>query len=124
MNAHTLNESHSECILMSVLKTLFVCLFISRKIGLLRVKGRKMKLQEIPLKTVRQFFIEDVVLADHQDCFTPDTPHVTKKVEDYCFAKVTEMLDEAERERLGCRLTPEKPLIRLRVRWIHCVHTS
>lgn len=101
-----------------------VCLFISRKIGLLRVKGRKMKLQEIPLKTVRQFFIEDVVLADHQDCFTPDTPHVTKKVEDYCFAKVTEMLDEAERERLGCRLTPEKPLIRLRVRWIHCVHTS
>lgn len=90
----------------------------------MRVKGRKMKLQEIPLKTVRQFFIEDVVLADHQDCFTPDTPHVTKKVEDYCSAKVTEMLDEAERERLGCRLTPEKPLIRLRVRWIHCVHTS
>ncbi|XP_019200597.1 double-strand break repair protein MRE11 isoform X2 [Oreochromis niloticus] len=86
-----------------------------KKIGLLRVKGRKMKLQEIPLKTVRQFFIEDVVLADHQDCFTPDTPHVTKKIEDFCFAKVTEMLHEAERERLGCPLTPEKPLIRLRV---------
>ncbi|XP_054453521.1 double-strand break repair protein MRE11 [Anoplopoma fimbria] len=86
-----------------------------KHIGLLRVKGRKMNLQKIPLKTVRQFFIQDVVLADYQDLFTPDTPQVTKKVEDLCYAKVTEMLEEAERERLGCPLTPEKPLIRLRV---------
>ncbi|KAF1394041.1 hypothetical protein PFLUV_G00022390 [Perca fluviatilis] len=86
-----------------------------KHIGLLRVKGRKMNLEKIPLKTVRQFFIQDVVLADYQDQFTPDTPQVTKKVEDLCYAKVTEMLEEAERERLGCPLTPEKPLIRLRV---------
>ncbi|KAM6931826.1 double-strand break repair protein MRE11 [Lycodopsis pacificus] len=86
-----------------------------KHIGLLRVKGRKMNLQKIPLKTVRQFFIQDVVLADYQDLFTPDTPQVTKKVENLCYAKVTEMLEEAERERLGCPLTPEKPLIRLRV---------
>ncbi|XP_037838037.1 double-strand break repair protein MRE11 isoform X2 [Kryptolebias marmoratus] len=86
-----------------------------KHIGLLRVKGRKMNLQKIPLKTVRQFFIQDVVLADYEDLFTPDTPQVTKKVENFCYAKVTEMLKEAERERLGCPLTPEKPLIRLRV---------
>ncbi|XP_041796621.1 double-strand break repair protein MRE11 [Chelmon rostratus] len=86
-----------------------------KHIGLLRVKGRKMNLEKIPLKTVRQFLIQDVVLADYQDVFTPDTPQVTKKVENLCYAKVTEMLEEAERERLGCPLTPEKPLIRLRV---------
>ncbi|CAG6003154.1 unnamed protein product [Menidia menidia] len=86
-----------------------------KHIGLLRVKGRKMNLKKIPLKTVRQFFIQDVVLADYEDLFTPDTPQVTKKVEDLCYAKVSEMLEEAERERLGCPLTPEKPLIRLRV---------
>uniref|UniRef100_A0A1A7WZE2 Double-strand break repair protein n=1 Tax=Iconisemion striatum TaxID=60296 RepID=A0A1A7WZE2_9TELE len=86
-----------------------------KHIGLLKVKGRKMNLQKIPLKTVRQFFIQDVVLADYEDLFTPETPQVTKKVEDLCNAKVIEMLDEAERERLGCPLTPEKPLIRLRV---------
>ncbi|KAM9318996.1 double-strand break repair protein MRE11 [Pholidichthys leucotaenia] len=86
-----------------------------KHIGLLRVKGRKMNLQKIPLKTVRQFFIQDVVLAEYEDRFTPDTPQVTKKVEDLCYAKVTEMLEESERERLGCPLTPEKPLIRLRV---------
>ncbi|XP_076591649.1 double-strand break repair protein MRE11 [Chaetodon auriga] len=85
-----------------------------KHIGLLRVKGRKMNLEKIPLKTVRQFFIQDVVLADYQDLI-PGTPQVTKKVENLCYAKVTEMLEEAERERLGCPLTPEKPLIRLRV---------
>uniref|UniRef100_A0A7N8XRY6 Double-strand break repair protein n=1 Tax=Mastacembelus armatus TaxID=205130 RepID=A0A7N8XRY6_9TELE len=86
-----------------------------KHIGLLKVKGHKMNMQKIPLKTVRQFFIQDVVLADYEDLFTPDTPQVTKKVEDLCYAKVTEMLEQAERERLGCPLTPEKPLIRLRV---------
>ncbi|XP_054650221.1 double-strand break repair protein MRE11 [Dunckerocampus dactyliophorus] len=86
-----------------------------KHIGLLRVKGRKMNLQKIPLKTVRQFFIQDVVLSDYQDAFTVDTPNVTKKVENLCHAKVNEMLEQAERERLGCPLTPEKPLVRLRV---------
>ncbi|XP_033833062.1 double-strand break repair protein MRE11 isoform X2 [Periophthalmus magnuspinnatus] len=86
-----------------------------KHIGLLRVNGRQMNMKKLPLKTVRQFFIQDVVLADYQDRFTPDTPHVTKKVEEFCYAKVNEMLEEAERERLGCPMTPEKPLIRLRV---------
>uniref|UniRef100_H3CQQ5 Double-strand break repair protein n=1 Tax=Tetraodon nigroviridis TaxID=99883 RepID=H3CQQ5_TETNG len=86
-----------------------------KHIGLLRVKGRQMKLDKIPLKTVRQFFIQDVVLTDYEDDFTAETPQATKKVEDLCYAKVMEMLDEAERERIGCPLTPEKPLIRLRV---------
>lgn len=45
-------------------------------------------MEKIPLKTVRQFFIQDVVLADYQDVFTPDTPQVTKKVENLCYAKV------------------------------------
>uniref|UniRef100_A0A3Q3WFJ8 Double-strand break repair protein MRE11 n=1 Tax=Mola mola TaxID=94237 RepID=A0A3Q3WFJ8_MOLML len=44
-----------------------------KHVGLLRVKGRKMNLEKIPLKTVRQFFIQDVVLADYKDLFTPDT---------------------------------------------------
>uniref|UniRef100_A0A1A8KZ37 Double-strand break repair protein n=2 Tax=Nothobranchius pienaari TaxID=704102 RepID=A0A1A8KZ37_9TELE len=86
-----------------------------KHIGLLKVKGRKMNMQKIPLKTVRQFFIQDVVLADYEDLFTPETPQVTKKMEDLCYAKVIEMLEEAEKERIGCPLTPEKPLVRLRV---------
>lgn len=70
----------------NIAKPLYLCVF--RHIGLLKVKGRKMNLEKIPLKTVRQFLIQDVVLADYEDVFTPDTPQVTKKVENLCFAKV------------------------------------
>ncbi|TMS07515.1 Double-strand break repair protein MRE11 [Larimichthys crocea] len=31
---------------------------------------------------------QDVVLADYEDLFTPETPQVTKKVENLCYAKV------------------------------------
>ncbi|KAJ8410870.1 hypothetical protein AAFF_G00188270 [Aldrovandia affinis] len=88
---------------------------VKKHIGFLRVKGRKMNLQKIPLLTVRQFFIQDVVLEDHPDLFNPAHPKVMQKVEGFCQEKVEEMLEEAERERLGNHLAPEKPLIRLRV---------
>ncbi|MCI4390479.1 hypothetical protein PGIGA_G00123110 [Pangasianodon gigas] len=88
---------------------------VKKHIGLLRVKGRKMNLQKIPLHTVRQFFIQDVILLDHSDLFSPEMPNVTQKVQAFCQQKVEEMLEEAERERLGNPLTPDKPLIRLRV---------
>uniref|UniRef100_A0A8C9TER3 Double-strand break repair protein n=1 Tax=Scleropages formosus TaxID=113540 RepID=A0A8C9TER3_SCLFO len=88
---------------------------VKKHIGLLRVKGRKMNLEKIPLQTVRQFFIQDVVLRDHLNLFNPDHPKVTQKIEAFCQEKVEEMLDEAERDRLGNPQMPEKPLIRLRV---------
>ncbi|KAM6946400.1 double-strand break repair protein MRE11 [Aplochiton taeniatus] len=88
---------------------------VKKHIGLLRIKGKKMNLQKIPLQTVRQFYIQDLVLLDHPDLFTPNTTHVTKDVIQYCSNKVEEMLEEAEKDRMGCPLTPEKPLIRLRV---------
>uniref|UniRef100_A0AAR2IZ15 Double-strand break repair protein MRE11 n=1 Tax=Pygocentrus nattereri TaxID=42514 RepID=A0AAR2IZ15_PYGNA len=88
---------------------------VKKHIGLLRVKGRKMNLQKIPLQTVRQFLIEDVTLANHTDLFSPEQPNVMQKVQAFCQQKVEEMLEEAERDRLGNPLMPEKPLIRLRV---------
>ncbi|KAM9441634.1 double-strand break repair protein MRE11 [Salvelinus alpinus] len=88
---------------------------VKKHIGLLRVKGRKMNLQKIPLHTVRQFFIQDLVLSEHPDLFNPDMPKVNQRVEAFCQEKVEAMIEEAERDRLGKPLTPEKPLIRLRV---------
>ncbi|XP_057605103.1 double-strand break repair protein MRE11 isoform X2 [Hippopotamus amphibius kiboko] len=86
-----------------------------KHIGLLRIKGRKMNMQKVPLHTVRQFFMEDVVLADHPDIFNPDNPKVTQVIQSFCLEKIEEMLENAERERLGNSQQPEKPLIRLRV---------
>ncbi|XP_043114338.1 double-strand break repair protein MRE11 isoform X1 [Puntigrus tetrazona] len=88
---------------------------VKKHIGLLRVKGKKMNLQKIPLQTVRQFFIQDVTLSEHPDLFSPEQPNVMLKVMDFCQDKVEEMIEEAERQRLGNSATPEKPLIRLRV---------
>ncbi|KAG8453018.1 hypothetical protein GDO86_004723 [Hymenochirus boettgeri] len=86
-----------------------------KHVGLLRIKGKKMNMQKIPLQTVRQFFIEDLVLSDYPDIFNPDNPRVTQDIEIFCIEKVEAMLDAAERERLGNSRQPDKPLIRLRV---------
>ncbi|XP_068001601.1 double-strand break repair protein MRE11 isoform X1 [Melanerpes formicivorus] len=88
---------------------------VKKHIGLLRVRGKKMKLQKIPLETVRTFHMENVVLADHPDLFNPDNPKVTQAIQAFCMEKVELMLDSAERERLLNPRQPEKPLIRLRV---------
>ncbi|XP_036599229.1 double-strand break repair protein MRE11 isoform X2 [Trichosurus vulpecula] len=88
---------------------------VKKHVGLLRIKGRKMNMQKIPLKTVRQFFIEDIVLADHPNIFNPNSLKVTQAIQNFCLEKVEEMLEIAERERLGNPRQPEKPLIRLRV---------
>ncbi|XP_067890112.1 double-strand break repair protein MRE11 [Heterodontus francisci] len=88
---------------------------VKKHVGLLRIKGKKMNLKKIPLKTIRQFLIEDIVLADQSDIFNPDHPKVTQKIEAFCVEKVEGMLDIAERERIGNPRQPEKPLIRLRV---------
>uniref|UniRef100_A0A8B9SHT8 Double-strand break repair protein n=1 Tax=Anas platyrhynchos TaxID=8839 RepID=A0A8B9SHT8_ANAPL len=88
---------------------------VKKHIGLLHVKGKKMKMHKIPLETVRTFYMEDVVLADHPDLFNPDNPKVTQAIQAFCMEKVEMMLDNAERERLGNPRQPDKPLIRLRV---------
>ncbi|KAM6342270.1 double-strand break repair protein MRE11 isoform 1-T1 [Podargus strigoides] len=88
---------------------------VKKHIGLLQVRGKKMKMQKIALETVRTFYMEDIVLADHPDLFNPDNPKVTQAIQAFCMEKVELMLDNAERERLGNPRQPEKPLIRLRV---------
>ncbi|XP_038617677.1 double-strand break repair protein MRE11 [Tachyglossus aculeatus] len=88
---------------------------VKKHVGLLRIKGKKMNMQKIPLQTVRQFFMDDVVLANHPDIFNPDNPKVSQAIQNFCLEKVEEMLETAERERLGNPQRPEKPLIRLRV---------
>ncbi|KAM6173459.1 double-strand break repair protein MRE11 isoform 3-T3 [Erethizon dorsatum] len=88
---------------------------VKKHVGLLRIKGRKMNMHKIPLQTVRQFFMEDVVLANHPNIFNPDNPKVTQVIQSFCVEKIEEMLENAERERLGNSRQPEKPLIRLRV---------
>nr|BAE27000.1 unnamed protein product [Mus musculus]BAE27119.1 unnamed protein product [Mus musculus]BAE40140.1 unnamed protein product [Mus musculus] len=61
---------------------------VKKHVGLLRIKGRKMNMQKLPLRTVRRFFIEDVVLANHPNLFNPDNPKVTQAIQSFCLEKV------------------------------------
>ncbi len=70
---------------------LFYIWVFHRHIGLLRVKGKKMNLQKIPLQTVRQFFIQDVTLSEHPDLFSPEQPNIILKVMAFCQEKVHAM---------------------------------
>ncbi|KAM4682453.1 double-strand break repair protein MRE11 isoform 6-T7 [Amazona ochrocephala] len=96
---------------------------VKKHIGLLHVRGKKMKMQKIALETVRTFYMEDIVLADHPDLFNPDNPKVTQAIQAFCMEKVEMMLDNAERERLGNPRQPGKPLIRLRIMQVALNHS-
>ncbi|ESO84026.1 hypothetical protein LOTGIDRAFT_108504 [Lottia gigantea] len=84
-----------------------------KHVGLLMIRGKDFKLTKIPLETVRQFYIEDVVLSD--TTLDPNDHDVGQKVESYCQQKVENLLLKAEAEHTGNAKQPDKPLIRLRI---------
>ncbi|KAL8607335.1 hypothetical protein ACOMHN_039485 [Nucella lapillus] len=84
-----------------------------KNIGLLQIRGKDFKVTPIPLQTVRQFYLEDVVLGDTS--LNPCDPSVGKKVEAFCREKVERLLEKAELEHSGNRKQPKEPLVRLRI---------
>lgn len=86
---------------------------VPKHVGLLEVSKKSFKLTEIPLRTVRQFYIEDIDLDSIS--INMGDPEVSERVIDYCKEKVDGLLEKAERELSGHPKQPRKPLIRLRV---------
>ena len=64
-----------------------------KHVGLLQIKGKDFKLSKIPLKTVRQFYMEDVVLS--RTSLESNDPDCARNVEIYCQEKVDSMLQRA-----------------------------
>lgn len=86
---------------------------VKKHIGLLQIKGKNFKITKIPLTTVRQFYMEDVVLSETE--LDPADHDINRKVEDYCVEKVEAILEKAALEHSGNRGQPDKPLVRLRI---------
>lgn len=86
---------------------------VKKHVGLLQIKGKDFKMTKIPLDTVRQFYMEDVILSETS--LNPEDHNINKKVEAYCTEKVEAMIEKAEMEHTGNRKQPDKPLIRLRI---------
>lgn len=64
-----------------------------KHVGLLHIRGKDFKITKIPLKTVRQFYMEDITL--NETTLNPTDPGVMKKVEAYCKERVEMMLIKA-----------------------------
>ena len=65
---------------------------VKKHIGILEVKGREFKIKCLPLMTVRQFYMEDIVLSNH---INPSDKSASKKAEDFCAEKVEQYLSKA-----------------------------
>lgn len=61
-------------------------------VGLLEVNGKNFRMQSIPLKTVRQLYIESITLADH---ISSGAPKAVEKSEKFCAEKVEEIIVKA-----------------------------
>ena len=68
----------------------------TKYIGLLQVNNKNFKINKIPLKTVRQFYMKDIVLAD--TTIDADDPECAKRVRDYCAEHVERLLESAGEE--------------------------
>ncbi|XP_074647490.1 double-strand break repair protein MRE11-like [Tubulanus polymorphus] len=88
-----------------------------KHIGLLSVHKKRFKLKKIPLTTVRQFYIEDIVLS--QTTLDPTAKNAQKNLESYIKERVETILEQAEIEHMenDNSLQPEEPLIRLRLEY-------
>lgn len=66
---------------------------VKKHVGILKIRGKDFKIDKIPLVTVRQFYMEDVILSETS--LDPDDHDISKKVETYCQEKVEMLLDKA-----------------------------
>ncbi len=64
-----------------------------KHVGLLYINKKDFKLKKLPLKTVRPFYFEDVVLSETS--LDPDDPDICKKVEAFCVEKVEAICDRS-----------------------------
>lgn len=74
-----------------------------------------MKCEPILLQTVRQMYVEDIILSTCSGLPEPNHPDIEDFIKDYCEEKVQMVLDKAEDARSGHPKQPTIPLIRLRV---------
>ena len=64
-----------------------------KHVGLLYIKGKDFKMKPVPLHSVRQFYLEDIILKD--TTLNPLEQDIGKKLMAYCTEKVENMIEKA-----------------------------
>jgi len=84
-----------------------------KHVGLLQIYKKDFKLKPIPLRTVRQFVMDTVVLSSTNLVATDK--HIEAKIEQFLIKKIDKIVEECKRNRYLDSKQPMKPLIRLKV---------
>ncbi|XP_013792884.2 double-strand break repair protein MRE11-like [Limulus polyphemus] len=72
---------------------------VPKCIGMLNIYKKSFKLSKIPLQTVRQFYIEDIVLSETS--LNPEDPDIAERVLEYCCERVENLIDKAVSDHTG-----------------------
>ncbi len=83
-----------------------------KHVGILKVYKKNFKLDKIPLRSVRQFVMDSIVLSD-QNLIETDK-NIEQKIEQLLTKKVDKMVETCHKNRYFYEKQPLKPLIRLK----------
>jgi double-strand break repair protein MRE11 len=86
---------------------------VQKHCAILKIFKKNFKLIPVPLRTVRPFALDTLVLNDHNLSHTDKNIEV--KIEQILIKKVDQMIAECEKNSYFCEKRPKKPLIRLKV---------
>ncbi len=84
-----------------------------KHVAILKVNKKNFKLDPIPLRSVRQFMMDTVVLKDTN--LNETDKNIELKIEQLLIKKVDKLIEECEKSRFCYDKQPVKPLIRIKV---------
>uniref|UniRef100_A0A2Z5U614 Double-strand break repair protein n=1 Tax=Reticulitermes speratus TaxID=60591 RepID=A0A2Z5U614_9NEOP len=89
---------------------------VMKHVAILSIHKRKFQVKPIPLKTVRPFVFDSLVLADCTIDFTTEKP--SEEVQKYVNEHLETLIQRSAEQISGDTRQPQKPLIRLRVEYM------
>ena len=85
-----------------------------KHVGILKIYKKSFKMEPVPLRSVRQFKLDTIVLSECHNLNITDK-NIELKIEQVLAKKVIKMVEECSKERYSYEKQPVKPLIRLKV---------
>ena len=83
-----------------------------KHVGVLKIYKKSFKMEPIPLRSVRQFVMDTIVLSEQG--LNETDKHIEAKIEQLLTKKVDKLIESCHKNRYVCDKQPVKPLIRLK----------
>lgn len=101
----------------SVITSLSESELAPKHVAVLKVNAKSFKLEPLPLRTVRPFLMDTVVLADlAKSAALKDTDkNAESKLEQWLVRRIDRLIEECNKNRYYCEKQPSKPLIRVKL---------